>query len=425
MNIPDSSRPRIVIVGGGFGGLNLAKALRKKEVQVVLIDQHNFHTFQPLLYQVATAGLEPDSIAYPIRRIFSKQTHFYFRMAKASGLEPAANLLHTNIGSVHYDYLVVCTGSDTNFFGMTGVEVNSMPMKSLTEALNLRSLILQNFEKALLTSDLEERESLMNFVIVGGGPTGVELAGALAELKNHILPKDYPDLDIRRMNIHLIEASDRLLAGMSAVSSAKSAEFLRALGVNLWLKMGVTDYNGQIVQTNAERQFSTQNLIWAAGVKGQPIDGLQPDVIVRGNRILVNDFNQIQGLKNVYAVGDVAAMRSEEYPNGHPMVAQVAMQQGVHLAKNFLRDLAKVDMKPFRYKDLGSMATIGRNQAVVDLPGFKQQGFFAWFIWMFIHLIQLVGFRNKLIVLINWSWSYLNFDRGIRLIVRPFAKKEQ
>lgn len=422
VNIPESNLPRVVIVGAGFAGLQLARTLGKEAAQVVIIDRHNYHTFQPLLYQVATSGLEPDSIAYPIRNIFPSKSGVLFRMAHAQSIDVERKTLHTNIGSIPYDQLIIATGSATNFFGMEDVARDAMPMKTIPEALNLRSLVLQSFESALLTSDLQERERLMNFVIVGGGPTGVELAGALAELKTHILPADYPDLDIRRMNIHLIEAGDRVLSPMSEEASAKAEQFLQNLGVKVWLKTQVTGYDGHTVETNLDKSLPAETLIWAAGVKGTPIPGLDSKVVNRANRILVDEFNRVKGYESIYAAGDVAAMSTEEFPNGHPMMAQAAMQQGQLLGKNLKRQFAGKAPIPFQYKDKGSMATVGRNLAVVDLPQFKFQGFFAWFVWMFIHLISLVGFRNRLIVLMNWGWSYFRFDKGIRLIIRPFNR---
>jgi NADH dehydrogenase len=424
MNIPETSMERIVIIGGGFGGLELAKSIKNKGFQVVLIDKHNYHTFQPLLYQVATAGLEPDSIAYPIRKIFNRFSDFYFRNAQVETLLSEANVIVTNIGSLHYDHLIIATGSKTNFFGMERLERLAMPMKTVPEALNLRSLILQNFERSLLTQDLEERESLMNFVIVGAGPTGVELAGALAELKSHVLPKDYPDLDLRRMNIHLIEAAPRVLAPMSEQASAKAHKFLLKLGVNVWLDTRVTDYDGINVENTADKKMLAQTLIWAAGVEANSLNGINDEASGAGNRILVDELNRVKGHENVYAIGDVAAQLSDEYPQGHPMLAQVAMQQGKLLGKNLVRDTAEKPWKPFAYKDKGTMATIGRNKAVVDMGRIKFSGFFAWVVWMFIHLYSLVGFRNKLVTFMNWAWGYVNFDRGIRLIIRPFERPE-
>lgn len=425
MNIPQITIPRVVIIGGGFAGIQLAKKLAKQEVQVVMLDKHNYHTFQPLLYQVSTGGLEPDSIAYPIRKILSRFPNFYFRLANVTRIDPEAKKLETNIGPLKYDYLVLATGSKTNFFGNKEIELNSMIMKTVPEALNLRSLILQNFEKALLTDSLDEQDALMNFVIVGGGPTGVELAGALAEIKKGILPKDYPDLDTRRAQINIVQSSDRVLDGMSEVASRKAEEFLEKMGVNIWKDTLVTGYDGDIVSTNSELTFRTATMIWAAGVEGDLIDGLKTsECLLPGNRLKVNEFLQVSHYKNIFAIGDIACMTSEDYPRGHPMVAQVAMQQGRNLGGNLLKILEnKTDLKPFVYKDKGTMATIGRNKAVVDLPSWKFQGFFAWFVWMFVHLLSLIGFRNRAIVFVNWVYNYIRFDRAARLIIRPYKKE--
>lgn len=423
MNIPETHFPRIVIAGGGFGGLSVADALKDAPVQVVLIDRNNYHTFQPLLYQVASAGLEADSIAFPIRKIFKNRKNVFFRMAEILEVVTESKMLVTNIGSIHYDYLVLATGSQTGFFGLTNVKQLAMPMKSIPQALDLRSLMLQNFEKALLTTKFEERERLMNIVIVGGGPTGVEMAGALAELKLHILPQDYPDLDIRQMQIHLIEAAPRLLVSMSESSSTSAYKFLAKLGVNLWLNTTVENYDGQEVKTNKTRKLSTATLIWAAGVEGSAPFGIKAEAIMKNKRIIVDEFNRVSGHENIFAIGDVAAMKQKNYPNGHPMLAPVAMQQGALLAENILRTLQGKELKPFRYRDKGTMATVGRNKAVVELPFLKIQGFLAWYIWMFVHLMSLVGWRNRLVTLVNWMWSYFNYDRGVRLIIRPFNRK--
>lgn len=422
LNIPDTSLARVVIVGCGFGGLSLAKKLNKKPFQVVMIDKHNYHTFQPLLYQVATAGLEPDSIAYPIRNIFKGQKEFYFRMAEAVEIKADEKILCTDIGEIDYDHLIIASGSSTNYFGMKDMELGSMPMKTVPEALNLRSLMLQNFEAASLTNDLEERERLMNFVIVGAGPTGVELAGALAELKTHVLPNDYPDLDFRRMSIHLVESGSNVLGPMSESAQKNAKKYLEKLGVNVWLDTRVEKYDGEYAQTN-KKKLPASTLIWAAGVKGNIINGLSDSVLNRG-RYLVDEYNQLPGLKGIYAIGDVAAMVSEENPFGHPMLAQVAIQQGLNLGKNLISLEKNKEIKAFKYKDLGTMATVGRNKAVADLNGVKFKGFIGWLLWMLVHLIGLVGFRNKAIVLTNWFINYFSYDKKIRLIIRPVQRKK-
>lgn len=426
MNIPQSSFPRVVIIGGGFGGIALAKKLSKKEVQVVLLDKHNYHNFQPLLYQVSTGGLEPDSIAYPIRKVLQGYPNFYFRLAQVKEVKTKAKQIKTNIGEIAYDYLVVATGSETNFFGNKTLESKGMAMKTIPQSLNLRSLILENFEQALLTDDLHERDALMNFVIVGGGPTGVELAGALAEIKKGILPKDYPDLDTRRAQINLVQAGDRLLPAMSEVASRKAEKFLEELGVNVWKNIRVTDYDGKRITTNTNTVFDTETLVWAAGVKAVSLKGLDgANYLSRGNRLRVNEFHQVEGFEDIFAIGDVAQMETEAFPHGHPMMAQPAMQQGRNLGDNLVRLVEGKPMKPFVYKDKGSMATVGRNKAVVDLPKFKFQGVFAWFVWMFVHLYFLIGFRNRVVVFINWVYNYIRFDREARLIIRPFKKQNK
>jgi NADH dehydrogenase len=421
MNIPKVELPRLVIVGCGFAGLKFAKKIDSSKYQVVMLDKNNYHTFQPLLYQVASSGLEPDSIVYPIRKIFKGKRNFFFRIAETQEVDTNNKLVLTDKGAVEYDILVISTGASSNFFGMKNIEKYAMPMKTLIESLDLRSLIIQNFEEALNSDDLKERERLMNFVIVGAGPTGVELAGALAELKSKILPSDYPDLDIRRMQIHLVEGSDRVLAAMSEVSSKRTEKYLKARGINVWLETRVSDYDGNTIVTD-KNEFETKTMIWAAGIEGSFPKGLNIEK-TRGNRIIVDEINEVIGHKDIYALGDVALIKSEKYPNGNPMLASVATQQGAHLAKN-LKALAKnKNTTPFIYKDKGTMATIGRNKAVVDLPFFKFGGFFGWITWMFVHLMLLVDFRSRLVVFINWVWSYLKYDKGTRLIIRTFKRK--
>ncbi|QRM87735.1 NAD(P)/FAD-dependent oxidoreductase [Lacinutrix sp. WUR7] len=423
MNIPESKNLRIVIVGGGFAGVKLAKSLKNKKVQVVLIDKRNYHTFQPLLYQVSSAGLEPDSIAYPLRKIIKKHENAFFRYAEVEQIFPETKSIQTNIGNLSYDYLVIATGTKTNYFGNAAVKKYSMAMKTIPQALDIRSLMLQNLEKAAISSSDSDRKSFLNFVIVGGGPTGVELAGAIAELKNNILPRDYRDLNPKDMNIHLLEGNSRVLPPMSEHASKKAEKFLLDLGVQVHCNTFVTDYDGKTVKTNSDLKLESETLIWAAGVTGRPIQGLKADVLTeRVNRYLVNTYNQINGYASIFALGDIALMKTVDYPNGHPQVAQPAIQQGELLGKNLMNLINGKPLKEFVYKDKGSMATIGRNKAVVDLKRFKFGGFFAWFVWMFVHLMSLVGFRNRVIVFFNWGYNYINFDKAARLIIRPFKR---
>ncbi len=418
MNIPDSANPRVVIIGGGFGGLSLFNQLKNKAFQVVLIDKHNYHNFQPLMYQVATSGLEASSITYPIRKVMQARKEAYFRMAMVQKIDTQNKKVVTDVGTIYYDYVVVATGSENNFFGNTEVEKNSLVMKSIPQALKVRSILLESFELALQTNDVEKQKTLLNFVIVGGGPTGVELAGALAEMKKAVFPKDYPDLDVKNlMQINLIQGSDRVLDAMSEKSSEAAEKYLRNLGVIVHTDLRVTNYDGEIVETLDGPSFYSKSVIWSAGVKGNTIDGLE-DATDRGSRIRVNSYNQVEGFTDVFAVGDVAAMYGKKYQYGHPMMAQPAIQQGKLLAENLERIEQKKALKAFKYKDKGSMATIGRNKAVVDLPKSHFHGVFAWLIWMFIHLISLIGFKNKAIVFWSWVYNYFVFDRESRVIFR-------
>jgi NADH dehydrogenase len=422
MNIPKIDKPRIVVVGCGFAGLKFCKNIDGGKYQVVLLDMRNYHTFQPLLYQVASSGLEPDSIVYPIRKIFKGKRNFFFRMAKTERLDRDSKTVHTSIGTISYDYLVLATGAASNFFGMKDIKNNALPMKDVVQALNLRSKIIENFEEALNTTDLKERQRLMNFIIVGGGPTGIELAGALAELKEHVLPNDYPDLDIRRMQISIVEANGRVLKGMSEEASARAEKYLRKRDVNIYLQQRVKSFDGNIVRTG-EFELEAKTVIWAAGIKGKFPKGIRKGDIVGGNRIAVDEFNRIKDKPDIFAIGDVACISSERYPKGNAMLASVAEQQGHQLAKNLNRLSSGQKMKPFVHNDKGTMATIGRNRAVVDLPFMKIGGIIGWYIWMFVHLMLLVDFRNRLIVFFNWAWSYINHDKGTRVIIRKYTKK--
>lgn len=424
MNIPNSTKQRVVIIGGGFAGITLAKQLNRQNLQVVLIDKHNYHTFQPLLYQVATGGLEAGSIAYPLRKVIQGFPDFYFRLTTVKEIDTQNQKIISEIGDLHYDYLVIATGSKTNYFGNKEIERNAMSMKTIPQSLNIRSLILENFEQAVLSNDTSERNALMNFVLVGAGPTGVELAGALAEMKRAILQKDYPDLDIQKMQIHLIQSGDRVLNTMSEKSSAASEAFLKSLGVNVWKNMRVQSYDGRTVTTNVGTQFETATVIWTAGVQGACPVGLPASSLVsQVNRIRVNVYNQVIGFETIFAIGDIASMETPDFPQGHPMMAQPAMQQGALLGKNLPKILQGKTPEPFVYNDKGSMATIGRNLAVVDLPKYHFNGFFAWVVWMLVHLFSLIGFKNKAVVFMNWVYNYIRFDREGRLIVRPFKKK--
>lgn len=423
-NIPETGMPRVVIVGGGFGGINLAKKLKNAPVQIVMLDRNNYHLFQPLLYQVSTAGLETDSIAFPLRGIFKHQSNFFFRMAEVTGVRPAENILETGIGELRYDYLVLATGSTTNFFGNKIIEEHAIGMKSLIEAVQIRNYVIKQFEESLLLKDEEQVKAKLNFVMVGGGPTGVELAGAFAELRKYIMPKDYPELPVSLMNIYLIEGSNRILNGMSEHSSAKSLESLEKLGVKVLCNAVVKEYDGKTLLLSNGETLNTQSLLWAAGVKGVPVAGIPQESILPNGRIHVNEFNLVNGTLNIYAIGDIAQMTNDpKFPKGYPMVAQVAIQQGGNLAQNILKMVrsAGKGLKAFKYNDLGSMATIGRNHAVAEFAGMKLSGFIAWMVWMAVHLLSLLGFRNKLVVLSNWFYRYFTFDRGTRIIIKRGA----
>jgi NADH dehydrogenase len=422
MEQKDKSKfPKVVVVGGGFGGLQVAKKLKDEPVDVLMIDKHNYHTFQPLLYQVATGSLEPDSIAFALRKNFAGQKNFRFRNAEVTKVNHEKNTIDTTIGEITYDYLVLATGSTTNFFGNNDIEHFAMPMKSIPEALNLRSLILQNIEEAVLKTTRQEREPYLNFVLAGAGPTGVELAGALAELRNHILTSDYPELEKDHMKVYLVDVQDRTLSSMSEEASRGATEFLKSMGVEVLTGVKVESYDGIAIKFDDGKTIPTKNVIWSAGVMGVIPEGIPKDLVQRGNRIKTDSVCRVSGYSNIFAIGDVAAMITDETPKGHPGVAQVAIQMGNHTAKTILQLINGEPTVPFRYFDKGSLATIGRNKAVADLGKLKFQGFFAWMIWMFVHLISLLGFRNKLIVFINWVGSYLTYNGGARLIIRPFV----
>jgi NADH:ubiquinone reductase (H+-translocating) len=426
-NIPDTPQKRVVIIGAGFGGLTLARRLAKyPEFQVVLIDRNNYHQFQPLFYQVAMAGLEPSSIVFPLRKTFQRNKNVFVRVTSVQSVDPDQHILTTDIGTLRYDYLVVATGADTNWYGNERVRANAIPMKSVSEALFLRNQIFEDYERAVTAPTEDRRQRYLDIVIVGGGPTGVEVAGALAEMKRNIIPKDYHDLDRDQIDIHLVHGNDRLLNTMSPQSSAAAERFLRELGVTLWLDKVVKDYDGQTVTMDDGTTIRTDKVIWAAGIIGNTLPGLPADAVTRGNRLKVNAFNQIEGYPDLFVVGDVAVQNHEEkFPNGHPQVAQVAIQHAQNLAQN-LRNWAKsgtaAQPKPFRYRDLGNMATIGRHKAVVELPFWKFHGALAWFAWLFVHLFALIGTKNKVFVFLNWLWNYFTYDQSLRLVIRPFKR---
>lgn len=418
-----SGFPQVVIIGGGFGGLEVAKALADKPVDVLMLDKHNYHTFQPLLYQVATGSLEAESIAFSLRKNFDNQKNFRFRIAEVTGIDPASQTVHTTIGDRHYDYLVIATGSTTNFFGNKNIEHYSMPMKSIPEALNLRYSILQNLEEAVQQKTKEEREPYLTFVLVGAGPTGVELAGALAELRNHVLCRDYPELNRDEMKVYLVDFMPKVLGPMSEQASKAAKEFLEKMGVEVLLGVKVEGYDGAVISFEGGRTIRTKNVIWSAGVMGVIPDGIGKELIERGNRIRVDNICRVDGYKNIFAIGDVSAMITKETPKGHPGVAQTAIQMGKNVGENIIHIIRGETPEPFKYNDKGSLATVGRNKAVADLGKIKFQGFFAWLVWMFVHLISLLGFRNKVIVFINWIGSYVNNNGGSRLIIRRYVKE--
>lgn len=426
LKIPSTNQKRLVIIGGGFGGIEIARLLKNHDIQIVLLDKHNYHCFQPLLYQVATGGLEPGSIAYPLRKFMQQIPNGIFRLAEVLSIDSSIQKVHTNIGEITYDYLVIATGSITNFFKFPK-EVSSkmMQMKDIPQALNLRSFILENFEEALLTYDESKKQELINIAIVGGGPTGVELAGALGEMKNNILPKDYPEIDFTKMQIHLFESGAELLGQMHPENQAKALKYVKDFGVNVWLNTMVTDYNGDEITIKDGKKIKSETVIWTAGVKGNPIIGLDAKNVLPNGRILVDEFCKIKDTENIYAIGDVACMQTETLPKGHPMVAPVAIQQGALFAKNVIRKEKGKELQKFKYTDKGSMATVGRNKAVMESNGIKMGGFIAWVAWLFVHVMSLVGFRNKITVTLGWLYNYFTYDRTLRLIIRPFKNNKE
>lgn len=424
LNIEKGNKKRVIIVGGGFGGIQLAKRLKKSGMQVVLVDKNNYHQFPPLIYQVASAGMEPSSISFPFRKLFQNRTNFYFRMAEVRAVFPDLKIIQTSIGKAEYDYLVFAAGTTTNFYGNKNIEENAIPMKNVSEAMGLQNALLSNIERSITCATNLERQELLNVVIVGGGATGVEVSGVLSEMKKFILPHDYPDLDKSMMNIYLIEAGNRLLSGMSRESSVKAEEFLRSMGVNVLLNKKVTDYKNYKVILEDGSEIATRTFIWVSGIAGVSIGNMEKSFLGRGNRIKVDEFNRVPGMQNVFAIGDQCIQTGDkDYPGGHPQLAQVAIQQGKLLAKNLCRIEKGKKLVPFHYKNLGSMATVGRNKAVAEFATFKMQGWFAWVMWLVVHLRSILGVRNKVIVFLNWIWNYFNYNQSLRMIFYPRKAK--
>ena len=429
INIQRNQKKRVVIVGGGLGGLRLAEDLYGSGMQVVLIDKNNFHQFPPLIYQIASTGIDPSSISFPFRQIFRKRKDFYFRMAEARMVDTEKKILQTSIGKIDYDYLVLAAGATTNFFGNKNIEEWAIPMKTVPEAMGLRNALLSNFERALTCATEEERQELLNVVIVGGGATGVEIAGALSEMKRYVIPYDYPDMDSSLMHIYLIEAGDRLLAGMSQDSSKKAYDFLKSMGVDIQFGKMVTDYRDHKVIMKDGTEIPTRTFLWVSGIRANAMPGISEDHLGRGFRFKVDQFNRIPGLNDVFAIGDQCLQTTDPaYPNGHPQVAQVAIQQAKNLAKNIKRiNEGHADdnsLTPFKYNNLGSMATIGRNKAVVEIGKFHSQGFFAWILWLVVHLRSILGVKNKMMVLLNWLWKYVSYNDSIRMITYATKPRE-
>lgn len=417
---------KLIIVGAGFGGLRLARKLSNHpRFEITLIDRFNYHQFQPLFYQVATAGLDASNISFPLRRVFQKSKNVHIRIGELKQIITSEQKIITSIGEMQYDYLVIATGADTNFFGNKNLVDYAFPMKSTVEALQIRHQLIQNFEDALITKSQEDFERLMNIVVVGGGPTGVEIAGALADWRRFVLPKDYPELDFSKMKIFLLEGTGKTLASMSEKSSAQSLKYLKRLGVEVWDNSLLNDYDGKTVTLKDGRMIQTATVIWAAGIKGNIPAGIDTDLIARGNRIKVNRYNQVEGFKNIFAIGDIACMSEPAYPNGHPQVAPAAMQQADLLAQNLKEwDKGSLPVKEFSYRDKGSMATVGRNLAVVDVPKLKLHfgGFVAWLIWMGLHLMLILGVKNRFFVFMNWLYNYVTYDQNLRLLFKEFSR---
>lgn len=423
-NIPDQgTKKRVVIVGGGFGGLKLARKLNDRDFQVVVLDKNNYHLFQPLLYQVATSGIEPSAISFPFRKIFKYRHDFHIRMCTVEKVVSEKNCIETSIGKISYDYLVIATGAGTNFFGDSTLADRTMQLKTTSDALFNRNRVIESFEKALNSADDDTRKRWLTFVIVGGGATGIELAGALAEMKKFMLPKDYPELDWDEMRILLVDGGERLLNAFSEKSSLEVARSLSSMHVEILLKKLVKEYDGEKLTFVDGQQIVTNNVFWVAGVKANSLPGLPREAYGRGNRLLVDEFNRVKGMADVFALGDTALMITTDYPNGHPQVVQPSIQQAGLLANNLRSMIKGKPLRPFKYKNKGSMATIGRNDAVAELSKVRFRGFFAWLLWLLVHLMSIVGVKNRLFILINWMWSYVTYDQSLRILVKPEIKK--
>lgn len=418
-NIEHTDKKRIVIVGGGLGGLELAFKLVDGDYQVVLVDKNNYHQFPPLIYQVASGGLEPSSISFPFRRLFQGKKDFFFRMAKVESVNTDKKTIKTTVGEIDYDYLVLAFGAKTNFFGNKDIEATTLPMKSVSEAMRLRNTILRNLELALTEEDPARKQALMNIVVVGGGASGVEIAGAVAEMKKNIIARDYPDLDSSQMHIYLVNAVDRLLSAMDPVSSKRAERDLKELHVHIRQPQFATEYKDGILKTSAGLEIPTQTVIWVSGICANTVEGFPAESIGHAGRFLTDRFCRVKGVKDVYAIGDVSLVEGdEEYPLGHPQLAQVAMQQAKTVAKNFKAMSKGKELKPFKYKNLGVMATIGRNHAVAEISGKKFGGFPAWALWLVVHLRSILGVKNKTFILLNWVWNYINYKQSLRLILK-------
>jgi len=410
-------KKKIIVIGGGFAGLQIVRHLDKKLFDILLIDRLNHHQFQPLFYQVATSQIEPSSISFPLRNVFRKTKSVQIRLAEVSQIQTQEQKIITNIGEFSYDFLVIASGCKTNFFNNKEIEQNVFTLKSTYDAISIRNHILTTFEEVLYAKP-DDKKALLNLIVVGAGPTGVELAGAFAEIKKDVLPKDFPGIDFSEFTIFLIEGSQNTLSNMSEKARIASSKYLREMGVNIITGTYVKNYDGKIASLSSGVTIPSSTVIWAAGVIGNKIDGLTDELWVANNRILVNRYNQVQGLNNVFALGDIAFMKTDKYPNGHPQVANVAMNQAKLLSVNLKKLIAAKELTQYEYKDLGTMATIGKNKAVVDLPFIKFKGYTAWLVWMFLHLMLILSVRNKLIIFINWAWTYFTKDSSLRLIIK-------